>query len=58
MSNDASQCLGVFVIGVVKGGTSELVRTLRDSYEGLLLGPSGGPWHHNVEVSWCTPHVS
>ena len=56
MSNDASQCLGVFVIGVVKGGTSELVRTLRDSYEGLLLGPSGGNWHHNAEVMYCTPH--
>lgn len=55
MSNDAAQCLGVFVIGVVKGGTSALVRTLRD-YEGVLRGPSGGPWHANSEVMWCTPH--
>ena len=53
---DAAQCLGVFVIGVVKGGTSELVRTLRDSYEGVLQGPTGGPWHANSEVMWCTPH--
>ena len=56
MSNDAAQCLGVLVIGVVKGGTSELVRTLRDSYEGVLQGPTGGPWHANSEVMWCTPH--
>ena len=55
MSNDAAQCLGVFVIGVVKGGTSALVRTLRD-YEGVLRGPTGGPWHANSEVMWCTPH--
>ena len=54
--NNAAQCLSVLVIGVVKGGTSELVRTLRDSYEGVLQGPTGGPWHANSEVMWCTPH--
>ena len=51
-----ASCIDVLVIGVVKGGTSELVRTLQDSYEGVLQGPTGGPWHGNSEVMWCTPH--
>ena len=51
-----ADCIDVLVIGVVKGGTSELVRTLRDSYKDVLQGPTGGPWHGNSEVMWCTPH--
>ena len=50
------ECLHLLVIGVVKGGTSNLVRVLRDSYQGVLHGPIGGPWHSNSEGMWCTPH--
>ena len=50
-----AECLDLLIIGVVKGGTSRLVRLLRESYEGIL-GPTAGPWHANSEVMWCTPH--